>query len=256
MKMLNQNNLSENIQKFILKLNYKENNFLPVQTGSTDAGRELNMGFTCYALKILYTIDSNYLDDKDWMTKIYNSLEGYKKNYHDLPDYSYVEPAYYRIYKSSFYKLWIKNIIKFLLMRIKIHEVNPRFKFKEFIRAETKQTIATMTQLFPGYVSDFKDFPHEIKDLDKFFNNLNWNSPWNAGAQVAGICVFLSSLKNNSKQISYRLVGQDEADIKKNLIFFKSPIGKALIGKDKGDMISASTPSGERSFEILDVEYI
>ena len=66
MKMLNQNNLSENIQKFILKLNYKENNFLPVQTGSTDAGRELNMGFTCYALKILYTIDSNYLDDKDW----------------------------------------------------------------------------------------------------------------------------------------------------------------------------------------------
>ena len=77
--MLNQNNLSENIQKFILKLNYKENNFLPVQTGSTDAGRELNMGFTCYALKILYTIDSNYLDDKDWMTKIYNSLEGYKK---------------------------------------------------------------------------------------------------------------------------------------------------------------------------------
>ena len=60
----------------------------------------------------------------------------------------------------------------------------------------------------------------------------------------------------NSKQISYRLVGQDEADIKKNLIFFKSPIGKALIGKDKGDMISASTPSGERNFEILDVEYI
>lgn len=203
MKMLNQNNLSENIQKFILKLNYKENNFLPVQTGSTDAGRELNMGFTCYALKILYTIDSNYLDDKDWMTKIFNSLEGYKKNYQDLPDYSYVDPAYYRIYKSSFYKLWIKNIIKFLLMRIKIHEVNPRFKFKEFIRAETKQTIATMTQVFPGYVSDFKDFPHEIKDLDKFFNNLNWNSPWNAGAQVAGICVFLSSLKNNSKQISY-----------------------------------------------------
>ena len=41
----------------------------------------------------------------------------------------------------------------------------------------------------------------------------------------------------------------------KNLIFFKSPIGKALIGKDKGDG-ECNTPSGEKSFEILDVEYI
>ena len=49
---------------------------------------------------------------------------------------------------------------------------------------------------------------------------------------------------------------QDEADIKKNLIFFKSPIGKALIGKDKNEMVTVSTPSGEKNFEILDVEYI
>ena len=61
---------------------------------------------------------------------------------------------------------------------------------------------------------------------------------------------------NTNKEISYRLVGQDEADIKKNLIFFKSPIGKSLIGKDKGEMITVDTPSGERNFEILDVQYI
>ena len=72
--------------------------------------------------------------------------------------------------------------------------------------------------------------------------------------------IFGSTVKvqdlNTNKNISYRLVGQDEADISKNLIFYKSPIGKALIGKNKGDMISVATPSGERSFEILDVEYI
>ena len=51
-------------------------------------------------------------------------------------------------------------------------------------------------------------------------------------------------------------LGQDEADIKKNLIFFKSPIGKALIGKNKGEMITVNTPSGERNFEILEVNYI
>ena len=58
------------------------------------------------------------------------------------------------------------------------------------------------------------------------------------------------------KQITYKLVEQDEADIKKNLIFFKSPIGKALIGKDKSEMVTVNTPSGEKNFEILDVEYI
>ena len=44
--------------------------------------------------------------------------------------------------------------------------------------------------------------------------------------------------------------------LKKNLIFFKSPIGKALVGKNKNEMVSVNTPSGERNFEIVDVEYI
>ena len=62
---------------------------------------------------------------------------------------------------------------------------------------------------------------------------------------------------SNNKKIVYKLVGKDEADISKNLIFFfKSPIAKSLIGKNKGEMISVTTPSGERNFEIISVEYI
>ena len=49
---------------------------------------------------------------------------------------------------------------------------------------------------------------------------------------------------------------RDRANIKENLIFFKSPIGKALIGKDKSDIVTVNTPSGEKNFEILDVEYV
>ena len=51
-------------------------------------------------------------------------------------------------------------------------------------------------------------------------------------------------------------VGKDEAEISLNLIYFQSPIGKALIGKKCNDMISVKTPSGERNFEILKVDYI
>ena len=77
----------------------------------------------------------------------------------------------------------------------------------------------------------------------------------NDGKVIFGSTVKLQDLETK-KQIIYKLVGQDEADIKKNLIFFKSPMGKALIGKDKSEMVVVNTPSGEKSFEILDVQYI
>ena len=77
----------------------------------------------------------------------------------------------------------------------------------------------------------------------------------NEGKVIFGSTVKVQDMETD-KRISYRLVGQDEADIKKNLIFFKSPIGKALVGKNKGDMVNVNTPSGERNFEILDVDYI
>ena len=77
----------------------------------------------------------------------------------------------------------------------------------------------------------------------------------NTGKVIFGSTVKVLDL-GNKKEITYKLVGKDEADISKNLIFFKSPIGKSLIGKNSGDMVSVDTPSGERSFEIIDVKYI
>ncbi len=77
----------------------------------------------------------------------------------------------------------------------------------------------------------------------------------NDGKVIFGSTVKVQDLESN-KKISYQLVGQDEADIKKNLVFFRSPIGKAFIGKNRGEMVTVATPSGERNFEILDVEYI
>ena len=92
-----------------------------------------------------------------------------------------------------------------------------------------------------------------INDLIARANVIDVTKIENDGKVIFGSTVKVQDL-NTNKKISYRLVGQDEADIKKNLIFYKSPIGKSLIGKNKGEMISVNTPSGERNFEILDVE--
>ena len=72
---------------------------------------------------------------------------------------------------------------------------------------------------------------------------------------VFGSTVCLVNLENKEKKI-YKIVGQDEADLTKNLIYFRSPIGKALIGKNKKDLITVTTPSGEKKIKILEVKYI
>ena len=94
-----------------------------------------------------------------------------------------------------------------------------------------------------------------INDLIARANVIDVTKIDNEGKVIFGSTVKVQDLESN-KEISYKLVGQDEADISKNLIFYKSPIGKSLIGKNKGDMVSVNTPSGEKNFEIQDVNYI
>ena len=83
-------------------------------------------------------------------------------------------------------------------------------------------------------------------DITKFNND---------GKVIFGSTVFLKNLDTNEK-IEYKIVGKDEADLKKKLIFFKSPIGKGLIGKSKGDLVEITTPNGIKNFEIFDVKYV
>lgn len=77
----------------------------------------------------------------------------------------------------------------------------------------------------------------------------------NDGKVIFGSTVSLKNLDTNEK-IEYKIVGKDEADLKQKLIYFKSPIGKGLIGKNKGDLVEITTPNGIKNFEITDVKYV
>ena len=54
---------------------------------------------------------------------------------------------------------------------------------------------------------------------------------------------------------NYQIVGEAEADIENNLLNIKSPLAKALIGKEEGDSVEVSTPGGTRAFEIVKIQY-
>ncbi len=94
-----------------------------------------------------------------------------------------------------------------------------------------------------------------INDIIARANVIDVTKIDNQGNVIFGSTVTVQNLETNEK-IKYKIVGQDEADVSKKLIYFRSPIGKALIGKNIKDIISVNTPSGEKNFEILNIQYI
>jgi len=74
-----------------------------------------------------------------------------------------------------------------------------------------------------------------------------------------GRCVFGSTVEleesKGGESVTYQIVGEDEADIKKGKVSISSPIARALIGKYAGDEVEVQTPGGVRKYEILEVRY-
>ena len=95
----------------------------------------------------------------------------------------------------------------------------------------------------------------QINDTIARANLIDIKKIENNGNIIFGSTVTVKDLGVDKKK-TYKIVGRDEADISKNLIYFKSPIGKALIGKRLEDTVVVVTPSGEKTFEILDIQYI
>lgn len=74
-----------------------------------------------------------------------------------------------------------------------------------------------------------------------------------------GKIIFGSTVKlfeeDSDREISYKIVGEDEADIKSGLLSYTSPIARALIGKNEGDVVEFKAPDGEKTYEVLEVRY-
>jgi transcription elongation factor GreA len=73
-----------------------------------------------------------------------------------------------------------------------------------------------------------------------------------------GRCVFGATVdleEKNGEAVTYQIVGDDEADIKKGKISVGSPIARAIIGKYAGDQVEVQTPGGVRKYEVLEVRY-
>jgi transcription elongation factor GreA len=77
----------------------------------------------------------------------------------------------------------------------------------------------------------------------------------NAGGKVIFGATVLLADEDAGTEVTYQIVGEDEADIKAGRISVNSPIARGLIGKTEGDSVAIRTPAGEKQFEIIEVRY-
>ena len=99
-----------------------------------------------------------------------------------------------------------------------------------------------------GRIKEIEAKLSNIQEIDVTAINAN-------GKIVFGSTVSLIDLQTD-EEITYKIVGEDEADIKIKLISFSSPIARALIGKTEGDVVTFQAPGGEKEYEVLSVTYI
>ncbi|RYH06491.1 transcription elongation factor GreA [Tropicimonas sp. IMCC6043] len=95
-----------------------------------------------------------------------------------------------------------------------------------------------------------------IKELEGIISLSNVIDP----ATLSGPIKFGATVtivdEDTDEEKTYQIVGEPEADLERGLLNIKSPIARALIGKDEGDNIEVRTPGGEKSYEILSIKYV
>ena len=95
-----------------------------------------------------------------------------------------------------------------------------------------------------------------IKELEAILSKAEVIDPTKlSGAIKFGATVTLSD-EDSGEQKTYRIVGEPEANIEAGLLNLRSPLARALIGKDEGDSVEVRTPGGTRSYEVVSIRYV
>lgn len=186
------NNIENSSKEFIFSLK-KENDyrFNPAKRNLTYYGNNLELGFSCFALKIYYILGLwDKLENKEkasWLDYI-NSFQVESKKF---PNNSYIDKILLENYTGSKYKNFLTDNVKTLL------NIFPQFEFEKnktkmikAINADTKQAISTIYQVDNENDSKVENTFTESQSVADYLDKFDWTKPWNAGAQFSSLCVY------------------------------------------------------------------
>jgi hypothetical protein len=198
--------LQEDVGQFMetLKVPGQIGHFRPCVKGPIKAGEKAALGFSCFGLKIYYSLGYwdrlSKTDQDSWLDFIrsYQILDRSAENHSSFVDPHLLAEVipFPKEGKKERIKRWLRREAR----------GNP---VVDAYRAETKQAIATLAQVGGSPATPFYQFPQNPKALHKRLNELPWSTPWAAGAQVALLSVFLRSQGPLLDQVDEaKLIGQ------------------------------------------------
>jgi len=163
--------------------------FLPCLHELTPEGRTATLGFSCFALKIYYTLglwEKLHPHDREIWIAFLKSFQGEGKPKGErLAHNAFIdEPIItYLIHQTPWYRRLIESVLP----------PNHLTHLQRTIIAETKQAIATLAQVGESADKPYGGFPKTEKDVKNYLASLDWMQPWGAGAHASALAVFLKS---------------------------------------------------------------
>ena len=159
---------TDEITSFIdsLRLTNNSYSFLPCLKGATQAGRELKLGFSCYALKTYFTLNKWNNFDEDYKNEWGQYINSFQKKSRIYPDYSFLDDAYIDNFNKFRIERFTKDFVKKLLnLSKKYNYQSKKFELQTSIRAETKQAISTLQQVNFSNKYIYDDFPKTENEI-------------------------------------------------------------------------------------------
>ena len=165
--------------------------YFPTPEGLTEAGKSIELGFSCYAMKIYYMTSNleklTIKDRNDWIEFI-NSFQATDSQF---PNYSYIDKnlvdSINTFELSESLKYQVKNILSKL--NIKRYDSKNDLIMKS-VNADTKQALATLAEINEESFHKVEMPFLNAKDLLGYLEGLNWMEPWTSGAQFSSLCVY------------------------------------------------------------------
>ena len=165
--------------------------YQPSLEGVTKQGGLISLGYSCYALKIYFMTSKWEELNQEQKDKWIQYINSFQTNNNKFPNNSYIDQNFLDSYSNFGLTENIKYGIKSVLNTLNKGKYDTKnILLKKSINAETKQALATLSEL--NYKSDsIVEFPFKDSvELLEYLNSLNWGTPWSSGAQYSSICVF------------------------------------------------------------------
>jgi hypothetical protein len=222
--------VEESVPSFIdsLKKPGLEGRYLLCKQGTTSIGRNLELGFSCFALRTIHILNKwNTIDVNtraNWVKHInsFQTSAGPNNNISYLANPYIDQPVTTYLSKNRFNSLGSRlRHYRNRLTLLKRYPLNPEQKL---VIAETKQTIATLAEILESPGTLIGTFTWSSEDLYNSFSSFDWRYPWDAGGQTAAICALLGSTNN------FRFTKDARADLMQSAKLFYSSLANAENG--------------------------